>query len=276
MPESARVVACLTAFNRREKTCAALGAFFEQEGGFGLSAVLMDDGSRDGTTEAVSASFPKTEILRGDGSLFWNGGMAAAFEVARRQSPDFYLWLNDDTMLRQNALRRLVDDYRTLDSSAGAIVVGSTLDGDSGSHTYGGVRKASVWHPGRFVLVEPSQSLQACDAMNGNIVLVSAQAAERVGAIDDSFTHSMGDYDYALRARAAGLPVVVGRGYHGACPRNSPGSAWHEKATVGQRYRAAISAKGLPVREWTYFLRKHGGLLWPIAWLATYRRILTG
>lgn len=276
MAEGLHIAACLTAFNRREKTCAALRAFFDQEGGFDLSGVLMDDGSRDGTADAVGGQFPRVSVLRGDGSLFWNGGMSAAFERAREKGADFYLWLNDDTMLQKDALARLIRDYQSLNPPVGAIVVGSTLDEAGDTHTYGGVRCTSKWHPGRFALVEPGISVKVCDAMNGNIVLISAEAAESVGDIDSRFTHSMGDYDYALRARALGVPVVVGTGYHGACPRNPAGSAWHQKATIAERYRAAVSPKGLPMGEWAHFLRKHGGSFWPIAWLATYRRILTG
>jgi len=276
MAEGLHIAACLTAFNRREKTCAALGAFFGQKGDFDLSAVLMDDGSRDGTADAVGERFPDTTVLRGDGSLFWNGGMSAAFEQARDQGADFYFWLNDDTMLQEDALARLIRDYQSLHPPCGAIVVGSTLDEAEGAHTYGGVRCTSKWHPGRFALVEPGDSVKVCDAMNGNIVLISADAAESVGAIDSCFTHSMGDYDSALRARALGIPVLVGTGYYGFCPRNPAGSAWHDQATIAERYRAAVSPKGLPMGEWAHFLRKHGGALWPIAWLATYRRIFTG
>lgn len=276
MAESPQITACLTAFNRCAKTCAALQAFFNQEGDFHLSAVLMDDGSRDGTADAVRDRFADTIVLRGDGSLFWNGGMSAAYDRARERGADFFLWLNDDTMLQKDALVRLIRDYESLNPPTGGIVVGSTLDEESKTHTYGGVRSLSNWHPGRFALVEPAGSVQVCDAMNGNIVLISSGAAERLGAIDCRYTHSMGDYDYGLRARARGVPLVLGAGYHGFCPRNPAGSAWHEQATITERYRAAVSPKGLPMGEWAHFLRMHGGMFWPVAWLATYRRIVTG
>ena len=56
-----------------------------------LSAVLMDDGSTDGTSEAVRSEFPWVEIVRGDGSLFWCDGMHAAWQLARQAGYDYYL-----------------------------------------------------------------------------------------------------------------------------------------------------------------------------------------
>ncbi|MGZ0706960.1 glycosyltransferase family 2 protein [Coraliomargarita sp. W4R53] len=276
MSETIRVKACLTAFNRKEKTCAALRAFFGQTGGYELSAVLVDDGSTDGTGEVVRSEFSQTSVVCGDGNLFWNGGMSRAFDLAREEGADFYLWLNDDTFLLDDALHRLISDLQKLNNPKGAIVVGSTQDPDTKVLSYGGVRRTSKWHPGKFEMVEPGPEALPCDAMNGNVVLVSAEAARMLGSMDGHYTHSMGDYDYGLRAGQSGISVFVGEGYHGYCPRNPTGAAWHERESIGLRLQAARSPKGLPFREWAYFLRKHGNLLWPLAWCATYRKIITG
>jgi len=276
MSNGGRITAVLTAFNRRDSTIASLRAFFGQEGDFDLAAVVMDDGSKDGTGDAVRAAFSRAKVLTGDGSLFWNGGMAEAFDEARRDRPDYYLWLNDDTLLDADAIGRLVDDARAWGNARGCIVVGSARDPDSGRLTYGGLLADSAWHPGKFKLIGRTNRVLPCAAMNGNIVLISAEAADRVGGIDRNFTHSMGDYDYALTANRLGVPVVVGRGLHGSCARNPPGSSWTEQPNPWRRYRKAVSPKGLPPREWAYFLRKHGNALWPLAWLTTYRRIFTG
>jgi len=276
MTDGLRICATLTAHNRRDKTLAALDAFFRQKGSFRLRAVLMDDGSTDGTAVAVRERFPDVTVLEGDGSLFWNGGMAAAFDEAVRGGDDYFLWLNDDTILDDAALQHLTADALKVATGEGCIVVGSVRDPETGALSYGGVRQASAWHPGKFQLQPPGGSPMPCDAMNGNIVLIAAKVAARLGGIDRRFTHSMGDYDYALRARKAGIPLVVAAGMHGSCPRNPPGSAWHDKPGFRERLRAVKSPKGLPPAEWAHFLKKHGGPTWPLAWLLTYRRVVTG
>jgi GT2 family glycosyltransferase len=271
-----RLCGVLTSYNRREKTLSALRSFFAQGQGMELSAVLMDDGSEDGTTTAVQAEFPQVIVLKGDGSLYWNRGMAVAYKVAFSLGADYYLWLNDDTKLYPNALSSLLMDDQSICNPTGSIIIGSTQDPDTGALTYGGVRAISKWHMGKFMHVEPSSELQSCDAMNGNIVLISDSATRSIGEMDWRFSHAIGDFDYGLRAVCAGVSLVLGRGVHGTCARNPAGSAWYECQTMRGRLQRVNTPKGLPMKEWAYFLRRHGGLTWPLAWLATYRRIITG
>src|ERR1700687_5043268 len=92
-----RVVAILTAHNRRETTLACLRSYFSQDiARAELGAVVVDDGSSDGTGQAVSAAFPAAEVISASGDLFWARGMATAEARAVRSAPDYLLWLNDD------------------------------------------------------------------------------------------------------------------------------------------------------------------------------------
>ena len=271
-----KICAVLTVYNRRQKTLNTLKSFFKSGDGFDLTAVLMDDGSTDGTADAVCAEFPEVAVLRGSGALYWNRGMAQAFQQACRCGADYYLWLNDDTELYPQAVAMLLEDAQSIDNPHGCIIIGSLKDPTTGLLTYGGVRCNSRWHAGSFERIAPQDEIQPCDAMNGNVVLVSAAAAQVTGAIDVRFSHSMGDYDYGLRAVRAGVTVVSGHGFHGECPRNPWGTLWYESRSLRERCKRVNTPKGLPMKEWAYFLRKHGGASWPLAWLMTYRRILTG
>ena len=53
-------------------------------------------------------------LLRGDGSLFWAGGMRLALGEALKGDYDYYVWLNDDTMLDPNAFKTLLGIHRDL------------------------------------------------------------------------------------------------------------------------------------------------------------------
>jgi GT2 family glycosyltransferase len=269
-----RITALLAAHNRRTKTLACLSSYFAQEvpGDVVLSAVLVDDGSSDGTADAVRARFPEVEVIEESGNLFWATAMAVAEERARQSVPDFVIWLNDDVTLDQGALRIMLLAAQSTHSS-GCIVVGAVRDPVSGQLTYSGVRR-SQHHPLRTKQVPPAEERPLeVDTFNGNVVLVSREAWQRVGPIDGRFAHAAADHDYGLRARDAGIPVLLAPGMVGACPGNPEPEPWtNPSLTVRERFAVLVSRKGHPPRERARFLRRHGGPLWPIFWLSPYVR----
>jgi GT2 family glycosyltransferase len=276
------VCALLTCFNRRDKTLACLRALaasrdVEQ---VVLRAVLVDDGSTDGTAQAVREAFPWVEVVRGDGSLFWCRGMHRAFETAQHTGFDHYLWLNDDTMLLPDALARLLACevlLRQQRADAPVIVIGSTIDPVSGAHTYGGERHPSRLGPFRVERVAPALEAQRCDTLTGNIVLIPANAAQRVGNLDPIFEHAMGDTDYGLRARALGIELWAAPQVHGTCAHNPvAGTYLDESLPLATRWQRMLHRKGLPWRSWLTFTRRHMGLLWPLFFAWPYAKLWVG
>ena len=77
-----------------------------------LDVFVLDDASSDGTGEAIAEQFPEVTVLRGDGKLYWNGGMRRAFAAAIAGDYDYYLWMNDDTTLDDGALALLLETER--------------------------------------------------------------------------------------------------------------------------------------------------------------------
>src|SRR5262245_12266996 len=111
------VVALLTCHNRKDLTLRCLRAFFAQtfQGHTpSLAAIVVDDGSTDGTGDEVTAEFASARVIEGDGSLFWARGMQIAETAANAGRPDFLLWLNDDVTLAETAVGRLLDTAVTV------------------------------------------------------------------------------------------------------------------------------------------------------------------
>lgn len=277
-----RVAVIMTSFNRREKTLACLTAL---QNGFGLEdvdlhGVLVDDGSRDGTGEAIARTFPWMHIISADGSLFWCRGMHKAFSVALDGDFDYFLWLNDDTILYSDALARLLECEKTVrqNGTPGSIIVGSTVDETSGKLTYGGERRASVLRPLTMVKVIPGEHAQPCDTMNGNIVLIPAATARMVGNLDPGFEHAMGDTDYALRAGRLGVAIWVAPGVHGSCGHNPVTGTFSDRSlSLSKRWRLMLDRKGLPWRSWLILTRRHAGHLWSLYFVWPYAKlVITG
>ena len=211
-------------------------------------------------------------MLHGDGQLYWNGAMRHAFAAAIDGDYDYYLWMNDDTVLGDRGLATLVDTARQLRERGdeAVVVAGSTTHPDTGELIYGGVVHPHRWRPLRSELVEPGDAPRPCDTMNGNATLVSRTVVQRVGNLDPAFVQQMGDFDYGLRARAAGCSVWVAPGTVGTCASNPLRRT--DERPLGEELRQLWSLKELKPGPWAVYSRRWAGKLWPMYWLSPYVR----
>lgn len=274
-----KIATLITCYNRKEKTLACLDALFNNNlpEGYCLDVFLVDDGSTDGTEQAVREHYPQVNIIKGDGSLFWNRGMNRAFDAAMQVGFTAYLWLNDDTFLHPNALS-LLFSARDFAAPSEAIVVGAISDPVTGDTSYGGARFApSRLRPFLATVVHPGQQPQDVDVVNGNVVLVPDGIARKLGNLDPVFEHGMGDTDYSMRARKLGIRILLTAGYVGVCSRNSlKGSHRDNTLPLLQRLKQVFSRRGLPWRSWLTMCWRHGGMLWPVHFLWGYIKVILG
>lgn len=271
-----RLAILMTCHNRIANTTDCLAALKRQEP-FGLSmgVFVVDDGSTDGTAQAVRDIFPSACVIQGDGNLYWCGGMRVAFAQAMQRNYDFYLWLNDDTRLDEDALKRIFGVYAEASAQLGdsLIVVGSTCEESSGNFSYGGwQQRAGKFFSISWEKIPPLMDRwRYCDTMNGNCVLIPRSVAEKTGNLDSHFTHSMGDLDYGLRAKKNGCQIIIAPGYFGVCSANDGTGLWtDERLPLVERWRKLLGPKGLPIKEWMIFSRRHKGYPWVLVWLSPY------
>jgi GT2 family glycosyltransferase len=263
------ITALLTCFNRKEKTLACLRNLEMQDlPGTDLRYVVVDDGSTDGTGEAVKHEFPAARMLRGNGSLYWCGGMRVAWSHAAEEDPDYYLMVNDDTLLDPGALQVLLQLAPSPQDRV--IALAAIRDPETGQATYGGQRDISG-------LMEPDGRAHECDTLNGNAVLVPRAVYQEIGMLHGAYSHAMGDLDYGYLAKRHGIKIIQSPEFLGTCPRNSRQNTWMDRS-LGRRKRLRLlrSKKGLPFSEWMTYNRRNAGWSWPWKTVSPYIRVLLG
>jgi len=276
---TSRLAVIMTSHNRREKTLGCLNELFNQnyETKLNVDVYLVDDGSVDGTSEAIKKKYPDVNILIGDGTLYWNRGMNKAFAKAIEGDYDYYLWLNDDTYLFKNGINNLVETQNQL-SRRGvphSIIVGSTQDVDTKCYTYGGVNKEHLFKPLSLRNIQPSDEPIRCDTANGNCVLIPREVVKKVGNIDIAFRHMWGDHDYGLRASRLGCSVWIAPGYVGNCSTNSVEATWENVTLpIKERVERLRSIKGIHPRDYMIYVRRHAGIMWMLYWIWPYVKII--
>jgi GT2 family glycosyltransferase len=271
-----RIAVIMTCHNRHDTTIACL-QFLEQQ--VDHTVYLVDDGSSDGTSKTVSQDYSAVKLFQGDGNLYWAGGMRKAFEEALKSNYDYYIWLNDDTMLKSGAFGNLLAIHHDLiqQGDSEAIVVGSTQDPITGKPTYGGAMKSKRWYSNKLEFLKPSDELQECDTMYGNCVLIPRAVAQKVGNIDEAFVHSLGDIDYGLRARQLGCSIWAAPGFIGTCSQNAVTGSWIDpQLSIFQRLKNVVQVKNFPISPWTAFTKRHSGFFWFFFWCLPYIRAIIG
>lgn len=270
------ISALTTCHNRVAATRASLTDLYAQElpEGVTLSVTVVDDGSTDGTSEAVRREFPHATIVAGDGSLFWAGGMRHGWRRSVcAESFDRLLVFNDDVRLRSDAVREFLDVDRHARETRGplTVVTGAFTDESGSRVTYGGYRRRPGLHPLRFDEVMPIGTPQAVDTLNMNCALISRETVNEIGFLADYFHHCGADLEYGLRVGRAGGSVWLTSKPIGWCQdRPDPLKAAGTRLSLTERYRVMTGPKGQSLAERARFCREYGGLLWPVWWLGPF------
>jgi GT2 family glycosyltransferase len=264
------IAVLLTVYNRKEKTTLCLQNLYVQLpiNGYDVDVYMTDDGSTDGTSEDVAEQFSKVNIIHSKGNLFWNRGMFTAWNAAANNKDyDYYLWLNNDTFIYDDAIIRLLNCSNEFADKN--IIVGTTCAVENTNIiTYGGYKSG-------IGLLKPINEPQVCDYFNGNIVLFPKYVYKKVGMNDPFFHHALGDFDYGLRAKKIGINLIVTSGLIGECDEHKTFATWcNPEIPFSVRWKALYTPLGQNPEEFFIYEKRHHGLFLAIFhYITNYLRV---
>lgn len=253
-----RILAIFTCHNRKEKTLKCLKSLTEGNPEMDLHFVAVDDGSTDGTAEALEG-IDQVIVVHGSGSLYYTGGMREGMKCARKQEAayDYVLLFNDDVEFYEKAIQRMAD---AIPDDGHTVLVGITC-GSDGQLSYGGVKKKSGFRPSFQIVMSGAEKIY-CDTFNANCVLIPWEIFQTAPIMDSHYRHSLGDFDYGLTLKNMGYVIEAADFFAGECNDNPPDGTWRDPGLPRKkRIQMKESPKGLPAGEWFHFVRTYFGMV---------------
>lgn len=229
----------------RDLTLACLGSLDRLAGpGTSLEVLVVDDGSADGTAEAIAASHPEVMVVRSDPPAGFT--RAANLGLARAHG-DLLLLLNSDTEIEEGAAEALLGAFA---GEPRLGIAGAALHYPDGSPQWSGGRAPTLpWLfgvasglpalLGRLPLyrrVKPPGSGLAggpVDWVTGAALCLRREVWEQAGPLDEGFRFYGQDLDLCLRAAGKGWKIAVVPGFR---------VLHHHGATIGRVGSAAGTA----------------------------------
>ena len=261
-PAEPRTFAVIVNWNGKADTLECLGSLLSA-GAKNLQTVVVDNGSQDGSVEAIRAAFPAVEVLPQERNLRFAGGNNAGIRFALGRGADQVLLLNNDTTVAPDFLSHLsrclaglphggIAAPKILYYSSPSLIwyAGGLLSFWTGTMRHRGIREADGE---QFAL--PGETSYA----SGCCLLASRAVFESIGLLDESYFMYTEDADWCLRARKAGFPILF-----------EPGARiWHKVSVSAGGHLSGFKLRNKFVSNFRFFARYASWYHWLVfPWLS--------
>ncbi len=277
-----KVEAVTPVHNRRELTLECVKSLLSVDlNGIDLLITIVDDGSTDGTAEAIRSQFPDINIVSGDGNLWYTAGMNRGIESALQREPDYILAFNNDSTFDPKFLINLVETAEDFDRS----VVGAVLiDWEDRNSIFQVSPKWSVWWGGmrhwRKQTLDTLPDLPwQVSIIVGNCVLIPTKAIKAAGLMDEKRLPQFGDAGFTPKMKRLGWKLLIDPRAHVYCkPNDIPVS--FGSLDLSKKYTALFKdpygPHGIKRRFYTNLFAAPNKLQGITAFFVFYFRVLIG
>jgi GT2 family glycosyltransferase len=212
--------------------------------------LVVDNGSTDGSAEAVRREFPEVEVLETGANLLYAGGNNAGITRALANGARQIVLLNNDTVVDPDCIAAL-SAHLEADPRIG-IVGPKILYADASDRIWyaGGELsfwRGELWHRG-IREVDRGQYDQPGDTgyVTGCCLMIRREALEQAGMLDERFRMYAEDADLCMRVRRAGFSI-----------RYEPAArVWH-KISVSSGGHLSLAKQRRKAASMTRFFARH-------------------
>jgi GT2 family glycosyltransferase len=211
---------CIVTRDSREEVLACLVSLYEQRHNLTMDVVVVDNHSVDGTVEEIRTKFPSVRLILNNDNL---GFSRAVNQGLRELNARYYLLLNPDTVILDQALQKLIE-FMDGNLQAG-ICIPKVLNRD-GTLQYQCRRgEGRPWETfayfaglarlfpndqrftGYLLNHLDNEKINEVKAVSGSCMMIRREVVEEIGGLDERYFAYQEDTDYCLQARAKGWKV---------------------------------------------------------------------
>lgn len=200
-------------YNTKDLTRKCLRSVFASVTGYRLEVIVADNGSKDGSQEMARTDFPQAILVENGANLGFSKGNNAAIRNAKGR---YVLLLNSDTEVREDTLDLCVRRAEE-DTSIGAL--GCRVLLPDGSLDLACRRKfPNPWNSflrlfglkkySDYNIEAPLDTEIEVDAVTGAFMMVSREAIDKAGLLDEDFFMYGEDLDWCWRIKEKGFKIM--------------------------------------------------------------------
>ena len=178
-----------------------------------FKAIVIDDGSKDGTSEMLKKEFKKVDVIKGDGNLWWAGAINEGIKKVLKicGNDDYVLLLNDDLIFGKDYMDKLIESAKRFPN---ALIGSVVICKDKNIIFDGGMRRnwtAPKWvmNFGKPLSAFPKRHYENVNTLTGRGVLIPINVFQKIGLYDTIHFKQGGDIEFPARARLHGYNLVV-------------------------------------------------------------------
>jgi len=202
-----------------------------------FDVIIIDDGSSDNSSYIIREKYGLVKIIKGDGNLWWSGGMNAGISLAIDQykDEDIVILLNNDNIVEPDMLKCLVEGVKRNPKSI--ICSKVFIEGDNNRVLFAGgyasIKKSGLYIKGYYELDSPElnteRNVEWCGGMG---VAIPIHIIKKIGYFDNkNFPQYFGDADYMYRARKEGYKIIF----------DAKSICWNNREQTGYSVKSAIN-----------------------------------
>jgi hypothetical protein len=244
------VIILILNLNKKDDTLKCLESVYNMDYP-SFEIVVVDNGSKDGSSAAIKSKFPKVNLLESEFNLGVSGGRNIALNFVKEKFDFKYiLLLDNDTKIDKKSLSEMVKSFN-LKHNIGIVTPKCYIMDSTSIINYAGGMSVNLYTGNIINIGVGKKDLGQFDKpcyiqSSGGLCLIRKDVINRIGIFDEKFNpYGWEDVDFSLRARRQGFKIHY-----------NPNAIIYHKG--GRRGRGAVEEyEYAKIKNYFYLIRKH-------------------